>query len=103
MTKHTTHLTIYNVDVYLDQINKYTTKDTTIKLKTRAANFYKKTGGIKYTTRAINLLEEAYALECELRGQYQSRAYNILSNLVICEKRLEKFKLNKKNNKKDKN
>lgn len=93
MTKHNTQLNVYNVDVYLDQINKYTSKDTELKFKMRAANFYKKLGGIKYLRRAIELYDEAHDIECLIRGHQQPRAYNILTNLVICEKKLDKLKL----------
>lgn len=97
MTKHNTQLNVYNVDVYLDQINKYTSKDTELKFKMRAANFYKKLGGIKYLRKSIDLYDQAHNIECLLRGQQQPRAYNILTNLVKCEKKLDKLKLLKSN------
>ena len=99
MTKHNTQLNVYNVDVYLDQINKYTSKDTELKFKMRAANFYKKLGGIKYLRRAIELYDESHEIECLIRGQNQPRAHNILVNLITCEKKLDKLKSLKKKKK----
>lgn len=96
MTKHSTKLNLYIVDDYLQQINKNTTIDTIIKLKSRAANCYKRAGGVKYTRKALNLYYEAYNMQCEIRGISHSRSLNLLSLVSQCEKRLDLFINNQK-------
>ena len=95
MTKHNTQLSRYTVDVYLSQIDKYTSKNTELKLKMRAANLYKKIGGNKYLRKAITLYNDVHNIECSLRGEHQPRSYNILINLVECEKKLNNLKISK--------
>ena len=47
MTKHNSkHLSIYNIENYLSQINKNTPKDTQVKFLMRAARVYYKTGSM---------------------------------------------------------
>ncbi len=100
MTKHNNrHIHVYNVDTYLEQINSKTSKDTKIKFLSRAANCYYKAGGIKYLKKAIDLYGEVYNIQCEIRGNNDTRTYDVLRRIVECEKKLEKLKSIKKTRK----
>ena len=99
MTKHRTKLNVRNVGEYLEQITKNTSNDTIIKFKSRAANFYKKAGGIKNMRKALYLYNEAHDLQCKIRGELHPRSYDILRKISECDKLL--IKLVENNKKKD--
>lgn len=93
MTKHNSkHLTIYNIENYLSQINKNTTKDTQIKFLMRAARVYYKTGNMKHMRSALNLFEKAYNLVCELRGIHDPKSYTLAIMIDKCNSNIEKLK-----------
>ena len=100
MTKHNTQLSVYNIESYLDQINKNMTKDTQIKIKFRAGNFLMRTGGLKNLRHSLNLLNESHDLSCEVYGSNHTRSYNILYFIINCETKIEKLNKAKKEEKK---
>ena len=103
MTKHNSkHLTIYNIENYLSQINKNTPKDTQVKFLIRAARVYYKTGSMKYMRNALNLFEEAYNLICEMRGTNDPKSYIIGIMIDKCNSNIAKLKNLAKEQKKNK-
>lgn len=99
MTKHNTQLSVYNIESYLDQIDKNMTKDTKIKIKFRAGNFFMKAGGLKNLRRGLELLNESHDLSCEVYGTNHTRTYNVLYFIIKCDKIIEKLNIAKKEEK----
>ena len=93
MTKHNSkHLSIYNIENYLSQINKNTPKDTQVKFLMRAARVYYKTGSMKHMRSALNLFEEAYNLVCEMRGTNDPKSYIIAIMIDKCSSNIARLK-----------
>lgn len=103
MTKHNSkHLTIYNIENYLSQINKNTTKDTKCKFLMRAARVYYKAGSTKHMRHALNLFEEAYNIVCDLRGIHDPKSYTLAIMIDKCNSNITRLKNLAKEQKKNK-
>lgn len=98
MPRRKSDLKVENVWNYLSQIGKNMSPDTIIKLKTRAARCLCKVGGKKYLSQGIELYNEAYDLQCEIRGSMHPRSLNLLTLIIESEKRKEKIKIKKSDN-----
>jgi hypothetical protein len=88
MTKHSTKLSVSNLDSYLGQISKSMNNETKSKIKFRGANFLMRLGGVKNLRRALKLFDEAYDLTAETYGSTHTRTYNIVNFIVVCESKL---------------
>jgi len=108
MTKINKQLKVSTVPGFLSQINANSSPDTKIKIKSTAALCLSKPGDKKNLRKAINLYNEAYNIQHDLRGPHHPRTLNILNLIIHCEKKLDHIKTVKniwkenENKKKDK-
>ena len=98
MPAHSKQLKVSNVYGFLSQINSNSSPDTIIKIKSRAASCFSKTGSKKNILKAIELYNEAYEIQCQMRGSYHPRALNILNLIIHCENKIEQIRKNNSSN-----
>jgi hypothetical protein len=70
--------------------------DTYTKQLNRLASQYTKSNGAKSLTRAINLYEIAWKVQCEFRGEQDPRALNAYMNMYNIQDRVRKAKIGRR-------
>ena len=98
MPARSKQLKVSNVDGFLSQIYSNSSPDTIIKIKSRAALCFSKTGSKKNVLKAIDLYNEAYNIQSNMRGSYHPRTLNILNLIIHCENKIEQIRKNKLSN-----
>jgi len=96
MATYNKQLNVLNLDNYLNQIDKNSDPYTIVKLKSRAANCYMKTGSKKNLMKAIGLYNDAYDILSYYRGAQDPRTLNVVLFILKCEKKLDKLATLKK-------